>query len=66
MKKKTRNLIGSIMVWSGLGALAITNLNMQLALKGQAILALTSCTSVYINWVAIALLLVGGLWGMRK
>lgn len=63
MKTKTRKLIGTILVWGGLGVLGvITAINYNLN-NGWTGLGLTQS-----QWsiIVIVSLLIGGLWGMRK
>ena len=78
MKKSTRKIIGSILVWGGLGVIAIAGyvLYSQQMPAYNAIGGFTSSqisltievfrNSLYMIGGGIVALLIGGLWGMRK
>jgi hypothetical protein len=62
MKTKTRNRIGSVLVWGGIAIIGLV------AYFNLYFTAWTGYNLTHSEWdfVGIILLLIGGLWGMKR
>lgn len=70
MKTKTRKVIGNVLVWGGLIVLTITNTLIfnRYGFHYDSVSPFLDTLHFlgYLNYISIASILFGGLWGMRR
>ncbi len=66
MKTEVRKKIGGAMIWTGIAVLAGTQV-FQLSIKSLSGITLGMMHQFnWVNLVAVAVIIIGGLWGMKK
>lgn len=65
MEKKTRLIIGNLMIWGGLIGVLINSIYLAY-FANPAILQALAQRSLILNIIFVLLMVIGGAWGMRR